>query len=141
MPPQCRRHDTHRFEEAAGHAQKTDLQRQRELERRTAPIFDNTPFSVGEVEERLDLKGAQIARQSAPPQTRRMPVLHLPTLRESAYNTPAETSNSKSLRPLQKLRTTPRITEESYRHSWHANQGEATYGRTWSKHGCHERVP
>jgi integrase len=54
-----------------------------------------------------------------------MPVLHLPTLRESAYNTPAETPNSNSLRRLQKLRTTPRITEESYRHSWHANQGEA----------------
>jgi hypothetical protein len=38
------------------------MQRQRELERRTAPIFDNMPFSLGEVEERLDLKGAQIAR-------------------------------------------------------------------------------
>ena len=43
MLPQCRGRDTHRFEEAAGHAQKTDPQRQRELERRTAPIFDNPP--------------------------------------------------------------------------------------------------
>jgi hypothetical protein len=32
------------------------------------PIFDNTPFGVGDVEERLDLKGAQIAWQGAPPQ-------------------------------------------------------------------------
>jgi hypothetical protein len=54
-----------------------------------------------------------------------MPVLHLPTLRESAYNTPAETPNSKSLRRLQIPRTTPGITEESYRHFWHGNQGEA----------------
>src|ERR1017187_3453019 len=125
MPPQCRRHDAHRFEEAPGHAQKTDLQRQRELERRTAPLLNNTPYSVGEVEERFDLKGTQIARQSAPTQTRRMAVLHVPTLRESAYNTPAETPNNKSLRRLQKLRTTSRITEESYRHFWHVNQGEA----------------
>jgi hypothetical protein len=73
----------------------------------------------------LNLKGAQIARQSVPPQTRRMPVLHLPTLRESAYSTPAETPNSKSLRHLQKLRATPGITEKSYRHFWHGNQGEA----------------
>jgi hypothetical protein len=104
---------------------KPNLQRQRELERRTAPIFDNPPFGVGEVEKRLDLKGAQIARQGAPPQTRRMPVLHLPTLRESAYHTPAETPNSKSLRRLQKLRTTARIVEKSHRHFWHRNQGEA----------------
>jgi hypothetical protein len=110
-----------------GHAQKTDLQRQCELERRTAPIFDNTPFSVGEVEERLDLNGTQIARQSAPPQTRRMPVLQVPTLRESAYNTSAETPNSKSLRCLQILRVAARITEESHRHFWHVNQGEAYY--------------
>src|SRR5271167_1877300 len=81
MPPQRRRHDAYRFEQATGHAQKSDLQRQRELERSTAPLLDNTPFSVGEVEERLDLKSAQIARQSTPPQTRRMPVLHVPTLR------------------------------------------------------------
>lgn len=47
----------------------------------------------------LILNGTQVARQSAPPQTRRMPVLHVPTLRESAYNTSAETPNSKSLRP------------------------------------------
>jgi hypothetical protein len=57
-----------------------------------------------------------------------MPVLHVPTLRESAYNTPAETPNNKSLRRLQKLRTTSRITEESYRHFWHVNQGEAEAG-------------
>jgi hypothetical protein len=56
-----------------------------------------------------------------------MPVLHLPTLRESAYNTPAETPNSKSLRRLRKLRTTARITEKSHRHFWHGNQGEAKY--------------
>jgi hypothetical protein len=98
-----------------------------ELERRTAAIFDNTPFSVGEVEERLDLNGTQIARQSAPPQTRRMPVLHVPTLRESAYNTSAETPNIMSLRCLQILRRAARITEESYRHFWHVNQGEAYY--------------
>jgi hypothetical protein len=53
--------------EAPGRAQKADLQRQCELERRTAPVIDHTLFSVGEVEKRLDLKGAQIARQSAPP--------------------------------------------------------------------------
>jgi hypothetical protein len=57
--------------ETAGHAQKIDLKCQREIERRTAPIFDNTPFGVGEVEERLDLKGAQTPRQSAPPQNAR----------------------------------------------------------------------
>jgi len=67
-----------------------------------APTFNKTPFSVGEVEERLDLKGGQITRQSALPQTRRMSVLHLPPLRESAYNTPAETPNTKSLKRLQK---------------------------------------
>jgi hypothetical protein len=33
--------------------QKTDLQRPREHERRTSPVFDPTPFSVGEVEEHL----------------------------------------------------------------------------------------
>jgi len=56
-----------------------------ELERSTAPapVFDNTPFSGGEVEERLDLKGAQIARQSAPPQAHRLPLLHVPTLRKT----------------------------------------------------------
>jgi hypothetical protein len=32
-----------------------------------------------------------------------MPVLHAPTLCESAYNTPAKTLNSKSLRRLQKV--------------------------------------
>ena len=89
------------------------MQRQRELERRTAPIFDNMPFSLGEVEERLDLKGAQIARQCARPQTRRMPVLHLPTLRESAYNTSAKTPNSKPLMRLQKLRPAATVTEKS----------------------------
>jgi hypothetical protein len=88
MPPQCRWHNAHRFEKATVHAQKTYLQSKGELERSTAPIFDNAPFSVDEVEERLDLKGAQIPRQSAPPQTRRMPVLRVPTLRESAHNTP-----------------------------------------------------
>jgi len=40
-----------------------DLQRRGELERSTVPIFDNTPFSVGEIKRRLDLKRAQIARQ------------------------------------------------------------------------------
>lgn len=55
-----------------------------------------------------------------------MPVLHLPALRESADNTPPETPNSKSLRHLQKLRAAARITEESYRHFWHENQGEAS---------------
>jgi hypothetical protein len=126
MPPQRWRHDAHRFEEAPGHAQKTDLQRQCELEHRTAPVIDHTPFSVREVEKRLDLTGAQIARQSAPPQTRRMPLLHVPTLRESAHDTPAETPNSKSWKRLQKARTTARITEKSYRHFWQVNQGRPT---------------
>jgi phage-related protein len=63
-----------------------------------------------------------------------MPVLHVPTLRESAYNTPAETPNNKSLRRLQKLRTTSRITEESYRHFWHVNQGEAYLAQTGKRH-------
>jgi hypothetical protein len=53
-----------------------------------------------------------------------MPVLHVPTLRESAYNTPAKTSNSKFSTLIQKLGMTNRITEESHRHFWHANQGE-----------------
>jgi NAD(P)-dependent dehydrogenase (short-subunit alcohol dehydrogenase family) len=43
------------------------------------------------------------SRGKVPPQTRRMPVLHLPTLRESGYNGPTETPNSKSLRRLQNL--------------------------------------
>jgi hypothetical protein len=77
------------------------------------------------LKKRLDLKAAQIARQSAPPLIRRMPVLYAPTVRESAYHTPAKTLNSKSLRRLLKLRTTPGITEESYRHFWHVNQGAA----------------
>jgi hypothetical protein len=41
VPPQRRRHDAHRFEEAPGHAQEIDLERQCELGSRTAPIVDN----------------------------------------------------------------------------------------------------
>jgi hypothetical protein len=44
--------------------------------------------------------------------------------RESAYRTPAQTPNSKSLTRLQKPRTTARVTEKSHRHFWHVNQGE-----------------
>ncbi len=109
-------------------------------ELRNSPILDNMPFGLGEVEERLDFNGAQIQRQSAPPQTCRMPVLAAPTLREWAYNTPAETPNSKSLRRLQKPRMTAIMTEDSDRHLWHGNQGEAKpdddqYDRNGAQHG------
>jgi hypothetical protein len=56
VAPQCWRHNAYRFKEAPDHAQNPDLQRQGKLKRRTAPIFDDTPFSVGDVEEGLDLK-------------------------------------------------------------------------------------
>jgi hypothetical protein len=44
---------------------------------------------------------------------------------ESACHTPAETPNGKSLRRLEKVRTTLGITEESYRHLRYGNRGEA----------------
>jgi hypothetical protein len=77
MPPQGWRHDAHRLEQPPRHAYKTDLQCQCKLERAAASLLDYPPFGAGEAEERLDLKAAQFARQTPPPQTRRLPVVHV----------------------------------------------------------------
>jgi hypothetical protein len=62
MPPQGRRHDAHRIEQPSAHAQKADLQRQPQLQRRPPPLLDHLPFSQREGEKRLDLESAQITR-------------------------------------------------------------------------------
>jgi len=67
--PRCRhsrRHQTQRLQQTAGHAQKTNLQRQGKLEgRRSALVINDVAFRLGIRKERFDLKAAQVTRQHA----------------------------------------------------------------------------
>jgi hypothetical protein len=61
--PQRGRHDAHRIQHPTTHAQKANLQRQSQLERRTTPRFNQGTFARRKGEKRLDLEAAQFARQ------------------------------------------------------------------------------
>jgi hypothetical protein len=61
--PQCGRHDAHRIQHPTTHAQKANLQRQPQLERRATPRLNQGTFACRESEKRLDLEAAQFARQ------------------------------------------------------------------------------
>lgn len=116
MAPQCRRHHTQRLQQTAGHAQKTNLQRQGKLEGRRSTLVNNdAAFRSGKRKERFDLEAAQITRQRASTQIRGLPVVHvLPP--DEQHNTPIETTNSKYLTGLGKAEPTAIITERKYRH-------------------------
>jgi hypothetical protein len=61
--PQRGRHDAHRIQHPTTHAQKANLQRQPQLERRTTPRFNQATFTRRKGEERFNLEAAQLPRQ------------------------------------------------------------------------------
>jgi hypothetical protein len=86
--PERRRHHPHRFQQSPSHTQETDLQRQSDLEGRATALLDHPPLIPGKREERLDLKVAQITRQTSPPQPRRLPVVHVLDLPAGRHHCP-----------------------------------------------------
>src|SRR2546429_9934160 len=67
------------------------------LERGPTSLIDHPPLGVGEVEERFDLKAAQIARQRPPPQPRPLPVVHVPVLPAGPHNSPPQKAEQQLL--------------------------------------------
>jgi hypothetical protein len=119
VSPQRRRHHADGLQQPSAHAQETDLQRQPEHQPRLAALLDHAPFGGREVEERLDLEPAQLARQTLEPETGRVPVVHVLVPPAQGHNSGAQTANSKRLICLGNLRLPSRMPDRSYRHFWH----------------------
>src|SRR5208282_2696403 len=100
-----------RLQQSAGHAQKTNLQRQGKLEGgRSTLVINDASFRLGIRKERFDLEAAQVTRQRASTQIRGLPVVHvLPP--DGRHNTPLETANSKCLTHLEKTASSARISD------------------------------
>ncbi len=98
--PQCGRNHAHRFQQSPRQAQETDLQRQCDLEGGATALLDHPSLVAGKREERLDLKVAQITRQTSPPQPRRLSVVHVLDLPGGAPPWPARKPNSNRLNQL-----------------------------------------
>ena len=123
MAPQCRRYHADRLQQPSAHAQQSDLKRQPEHELWLAAFLDHAPFGAREVDERLDLKRAQLARQALEPEARRVPVVMYLHPRRG-HISGVKSANSNRLIWLGNPDLLARIAGESYRHYWQGNQGD-----------------
>src|SRR5260370_12698375 len=116
VAPQHRWDDAKGVEQTPAHPQNTHVQRQAKLQSVTAPRLDQFALGRAKGKEGLQLEGADLARQLAHVQVRRLPALHRapPSLGRSPYASTKRTAMSAESMtcylapaPLLALRTVP----------------------------------